>query len=153
MELVPPGCHCRNIEEVTIQNFKAHFLSVLAGVAEDFPPSLWDRLLPQTEMTLNVLGQSNATPTVSAYAHLCVSFDYNKMPLTPMGCAVQVHKKTDTFRLDKSVPTTTLLPLVPRSTRLLTRTSTTLTKNNLLSSITISQPHCQIGHGDINKTI
>ncbi len=48
MELVPPGCHQRNAAEVAIHNFKAHFLSVLAGVADNFPPSLWDRLLPQT---------------------------------------------------------------------------------------------------------
>ena len=34
-------------------------------------------------------------PTVSAYAHLCGPFDYNKMPLAPMGCNVQVHKKAD----------------------------------------------------------
>ena len=27
--------------------------------------------------------------------HLSVPFDYNKMPLVPMGCAVRVHKKTD----------------------------------------------------------
>jgi hypothetical protein len=76
-------------------NFKAHFLSILAGTADNFPPSLWDRLLPQTEITLNLLRQSNATPTVSAYAHLSGPFDYNKMPLAPMGCEVQVHEKTD----------------------------------------------------------
>ena len=84
MELVPPGCHRRNAAEVAIRNFKAHFLSILAGTAEDFPSSLWDRLLPQTDITLNLLRQSNATPTVSAYAHLCGPFDYNKMPLAPM---------------------------------------------------------------------
>ena len=95
IELVPPGCHRRNAAEVAIRNFKTHFLSILAGVADDFPPSLWDRLLPQTEITLNLLRQSNAMPTVSAYAHLCGPFDYNKMPLAPMGCEVQVHEKTD----------------------------------------------------------
>ena len=95
VELVPPGCHRRNAAEVAIRNFKAHFLSVLAGVAEDFPTNLWDRLLPQTEITLNLIRQSNATPTVSAYAHLCGPFDYNKMPLAPMGCNVQVHEKAD----------------------------------------------------------
>jgi hypothetical protein len=73
MDLVPPGCHPRNAAEVAIRNFKAHFLS------------LWDRLLPQTEITLNLLRQYNVTPTVSAYAHLYKPFDYNKMPLTPMG--------------------------------------------------------------------
>jgi hypothetical protein len=68
---------------------------VLAGVADSFPDTLWDRLLPQTEITLNLLRQSNATPTVSAYAHLCGPFDYNRMPLAPMGCEVQIHEKTD----------------------------------------------------------
>ena len=34
-------------------------------------------------------------PTVSAYAHLSGPFDYNKMPLAPMGCEVQIHEKTD----------------------------------------------------------
>jgi hypothetical protein len=55
IELVPPGCHRPNGAEVAIHNFKSHFLSILAGVANDFPPSLWDRLLPQTEITLNLL--------------------------------------------------------------------------------------------------
>ena len=95
LELVPPGCHRRNAAEVAIRNFKAHFLSILAGTDDDFPPSLWDRLLPQAEITINLLRQSNATPKVSAYAHMSGPFDYNKMPLAPMGCAVQVHEKTD----------------------------------------------------------
>ena len=41
MELVPPGCHQRNATEAAIKNFKAHFISVLAGIADGFPPSLW----------------------------------------------------------------------------------------------------------------
>ncbi len=49
MELVPPGCHQRNAAKVAIHNFKAHFLSVLAGVANNFPPNLWDWLLLQTK--------------------------------------------------------------------------------------------------------
>ncbi len=40
MELVPPGCHRRNAAEVAIRNFKAHFLGILAGVANNFPPNL-----------------------------------------------------------------------------------------------------------------
>jgi hypothetical protein len=55
MELVPPGCHRRNVSKVAICNFKSHFLSILAGVANNFPMQLWDRLLPQTEITINLL--------------------------------------------------------------------------------------------------
>eukprot|EP00804_Cyclotella_cryptica_P026322 CCRYP_007642-RA/>CCRYP_007642-RA protein AED:0.44 eAED:0.44 QI:0/0/0/1/0/0/2/0/143 len=71
VELVPPCCHHRNATEVAICNFKVHFLSVFAGITDSFPSHLWDCLLPQTEITLNLLRQSNATPTVSAYTHLC----------------------------------------------------------------------------------
>jgi hypothetical protein len=95
MELVQQGCHQRNAAEVAIRNFKTHFLSILMGVSDNFPPSLWDRLLPQTKITINLIQQSNATPNVSAYAHLSGPFDYNKMPLVPMGCKAQVHEKND----------------------------------------------------------
>ena len=95
IELVPPGTHRRNAAEVAIGNFKDHFLGVIAGTAQDFPPSLWDRLLSQAGITINLLRQYNATPNVSAYAHLSGPFDYNKMSLSPMGMSVQVHTKTD----------------------------------------------------------
>ncbi|KAL7439594.1 hypothetical protein ACHAXM_007602 [Skeletonema potamos] len=94
-ELVPPGTHRRNAAEVAIRNVKTHLLSILAGVADDFQMGLWDRLLPQAELTLNLLRSSNATPNVSAYAHVYGNFDYNKMPLAPMGCKVHVHQPTD----------------------------------------------------------
>ena len=86
LELVSPGCHRRNIAEVAIKAFKQHFLGILAGRPDNFLWLLWDRLLPQTETTLNLLRQSNAIPTVSEYAHMYGNFDYNRMPLAPMGC-------------------------------------------------------------------
>eukprot|EP00804_Cyclotella_cryptica_P008732 CCRYP_018472-RA/>CCRYP_018472-RA protein AED:0.06 eAED:0.06 QI:0/0/0/1/1/1/4/0/898 len=95
LELVTSGCHHRNAAKVAIRNFKSHFLSILAGVADDFLLKLWDKLLPQTEIILNRLRQSNATPTVSAYTHLNGPYDYNKMSLATMGCNAQVHEKTD----------------------------------------------------------
>ncbi len=55
MELVPPGCHRRNAAEVATQNFKAHFISVLAGVVNGFPPNLWYQLLPQMEIMVNLI--------------------------------------------------------------------------------------------------
>ena len=67
LELMPPGCHRRNIAKVAIKVFKQHILSILAGIPDGFPWSLWDRLLPQTEVTLNLLRQSNVALNVSAY--------------------------------------------------------------------------------------
>jgi hypothetical protein len=48
---------------------------------------------PQTKITINLIQQSNATPNVLAYAHLSGPFDYNIMPLAPMGCEAQVQRK------------------------------------------------------------
>ena len=54
-QLVPPHIHRRNAAERAICTFKAHFLSILAGIAHDFPKHCLDLLLPQTVMTLNFL--------------------------------------------------------------------------------------------------
>jgi hypothetical protein len=67
IQLVPPDNHRRNLAERAIQTFKNHFKVVLSGVDDNFPMRLWDRLLPQTVPTLNLLRQSNVAPTVSAY--------------------------------------------------------------------------------------
>ncbi len=93
VELTPADQHRRNIAERAIQTFKGHFISVLAGVADDFPIHQWDELLPQTILTLNLLRQSNIAPNISAYAYHHGNFDYDRMPLAPMGCAVQFHIK------------------------------------------------------------
>jgi hypothetical protein len=81
MKLVPPGCHQRNAAKVAIRNFKTHFLSFLASVADNFPQNLWDWLLPQTKITINLIWQSNATPNISAYVHLSGPFDYDDLSL------------------------------------------------------------------------
>jgi hypothetical protein len=95
IQLVPPDNHRQNLAERAIQTFKNHFKSLLAGVDDNFPLHLWDRLLPQTILTLNLLRQSNVAPTVSAYQYVHGPFDYNKMPRAPMGCAVQLHERSE----------------------------------------------------------
>jgi hypothetical protein len=69
-ELIPPGQHRRNQAERAIQTFKSHFISILAGVDNEFPLSLWCHLLEPTELTLNLLRQSQIAPNVSAFTHV-----------------------------------------------------------------------------------
>ncbi len=71
IQLIPPDNHRRNLAERAIQMFKNHFKAIIAGVDNSFPMKLWDKLLPQTVLTLNLLHQSNFAPTVSAY-HMSV---------------------------------------------------------------------------------
>ena len=95
VELTPADMHRRNLAEKGMQTFKGHFKAVLAGISDDFPIREWDELIPQTVLTLNLLRQSNVAPNISAYAYHHGTFDYNRMPLAPMGCAVQFHIKPD----------------------------------------------------------
>ena len=62
-QLVPPYTHWSNAAKHAIHTFKAHFLSILAGVAPYLPIHFWDVLLPQTELTLNLLRQATLDPT------------------------------------------------------------------------------------------
>jgi hypothetical protein len=92
-ELVPPNNHRRNIAKRVIQTFKNHFISILSGIDDWFPISLWCHLVEPAELTVNLLQQSNVTPKVSAYAHVHGQHDYMKRPFTPLGCAVMAHIK------------------------------------------------------------
>eukprot|EP00804_Cyclotella_cryptica_P030727 CCRYP_009139-RA/>CCRYP_009139-RA protein AED:0.22 eAED:0.22 QI:0/0/0/1/0/0/4/0/733 len=82
--------------ERAIQTFKAHFLSILAGVDVSFPNYLWDKLLPQTELTLNLLRQATISPSLSAWEAFHGIFNYDATPLGPMGCPVIIHNKAST---------------------------------------------------------
>ena len=64
-QLVPPNVHRRNIAERVIRTFKAHFLEILTWVDPDFPKYMWDNLLVQTELTINLLRQTTLNPRMS----------------------------------------------------------------------------------------
>ena len=57
-QLVPPGNKETNNAERAIQIWKAHFITILSIVDPNFPLSLWDYLVPQTNHTINMLCQS-----------------------------------------------------------------------------------------------
>jgi hypothetical protein len=84
-QLVPPHCHCRNAAESAIRTFKEHFLAGISSVDPAFPLHLWDRLLPQAEITLNILRTSRLYPQLSAAAHFHGFMDYNKTVFAPPG--------------------------------------------------------------------
>jgi hypothetical protein len=92
-QLVPPHCHRRNAAERAIRTFKEQFVAGLSSDDPAFPLHLWDRLLPQAEITLNLLRTSRLHPQLSAAAHLHGLVDYNKTAFAPPGCNIIAHKK------------------------------------------------------------
>jgi hypothetical protein len=92
-QLVPPDMHRHNRAERAIRTFKDHFLAILANVDPLFPPYLWDLLLPQAKLTLNLLRQSALNPRIPAWEFFEGPFDYNKIPLGPVGYCILIHAK------------------------------------------------------------
>lgn len=90
---MPPNVHRRNAAERAIRTFKNHFIAGLCSVDEHFPIHLWDRLLPQALITLNLMRSSRIHPRKSAWAQYSGQFDFNRTPIAPPGIRVLVHEK------------------------------------------------------------
>ena len=95
-QLVLLSTHQRNESERAIRTFKAQFLSILVGVDPYFPRNFWDLLLPQSELTLNLLRQESLDNSISAWSYFHGRFNYNDTPIGPLGCNIIAHKKTGT---------------------------------------------------------
>ena len=83
-ELVPADDHRRNIAERAIQTAKSHVISVLCGCDPNFSMHLWDLLIPQMEIQLNLQRQSRTVLKVSAYAHHYGAYDFNARTSCPL---------------------------------------------------------------------
>jgi hypothetical protein len=92
-QVVPPHCHRRNAAERNIRTFKENFVTGLSSVDPEFILHLWDRLLPQAEITLNLLRTSRLHPQLSAAAHFHGVVDDNKTAFAPPGCKKIAHEQ------------------------------------------------------------
>ena len=95
IQLVPPHVHRQNSAERAIQTWKNHFLAGTATLDPNFLIQEWDRLLPQCNITLNLLRSSRLQPNLSAYAATFDNFNFNQTPLAPPVTRVLVHKTTE----------------------------------------------------------
>lgn len=93
IQYVPPHNHRANHAERAIRDVKNYMLAMLAGAHGDFPMELWDELLPQLSLVLNVLRPFLPNPAISAYegAH-GHKYDFLAHPIAPCGTQVVIHE-------------------------------------------------------------
>ena len=94
-ELVPKGQHRRNIAEKAIQSWKAHTIGVLSGVSPKCHLSLWDKLLSQIDMQINLLRFSNVAPKVCVCPVLNGAHDFNRHSLARLRIEMQMLEHPD----------------------------------------------------------
>ena len=90
-------CHRTNIIKILPKNsnrtLKNHLLSGLATCDDNYPIHEWDRLLPQCELTLNLLQNLRINSKLSSWALLNGNHDFNKVQLAPPETKVVIHNK------------------------------------------------------------
>ena len=94
-ELVPPRNHRRNAAEQQIRTFKNHFISILTGTDPDFPLYLWDKLILNAWVTINLLRNSHRNPQLSDESYLNGNYDYKTTPLATPGTKVVAFEPPD----------------------------------------------------------
>ena len=88
LEIVPPYFHRRNISKRAIRTFKNHLISSLCSTHPNFPLYLWEDLLEQVMITVNLLRASRIHPHLSAFHSFTGAYDYTKTPMAPPGIKV-----------------------------------------------------------------
>jgi hypothetical protein len=91
-QLVPPYSHRRNSAGRAIRSFKDHLIAGLCSPDKSFPMHLWDRLLPQAFITLNMLRTSRTNPKLSASTHIYGQYYFNRAPMAPPGTRIIAHE-------------------------------------------------------------
>ena len=84
-QLMPPHMYWRNAAERSVRTFKNHFIAALCTVDPLSPFYVWDRLLPQVTMTLNMLRQYRLNPGISAYEQVDGIHNFEGTPLSTLG--------------------------------------------------------------------
>jgi hypothetical protein len=91
-KLVPPYIHRINAAERSIRSFNDHLIAGICSTDKAFPMHLWDRLLPQAVITLNILRISWINPKLSASTHIDGQYDYNRIPMAPPETRIIAHE-------------------------------------------------------------
>jgi hypothetical protein len=94
-QLTPAGLHRRYLAKRAIQTFKNHYIAGLCSCHPDFPLNLWDKLIPQAVLTLNLLRPARLNPRLSAHAYVHGQFNYADTPIAPPGIKVQAHLRPE----------------------------------------------------------
>ena len=92
-QLVHPHTHWKNLAERAIQTFKIQYKAGLTSVNPNFLISEWDRLLEQSNITLNLLRSVRTSPKLLAYSYIFRKFNFASTPMEPRWTKIVAHIK------------------------------------------------------------
>ena len=76
VQFVPAHNHRANRAERAIRDFKNHFIATLGTVHPSFPLNLWDEILQQVNIVINLLHRGHPSRHLRAYTAISTTFSH-----------------------------------------------------------------------------
>ena len=95
IQYLPAGNHRASKAERAIRTWKNHFVAILSATDPSFPLHAWEHLLPQAELTINLLRASSFTPNTSAWQALHGAYIFDRTPIAPPGMKILCFEPPD----------------------------------------------------------
>ena len=95
---MPPAIHRKNTAERAVQTWKNNVISGIASLSKQFPISNWYRLIPQCNITLNLMRLCRQNISLSAHTYLHGEFHFDATMMVPPGTKTMVHNKSPTIK-------------------------------------------------------
>ena len=93
-QYTPPDIHRTNPAERAIQTYKACAKSTFASLPKTFPIAYWCRLIPQIDLSVNIVRPCRQNPFLSAWTALEGEFHFDATPLAPPGTEMLLHERS-----------------------------------------------------------
>ena len=94
LQYVSPGRHCAPAEKA-VQTYKACFKSTTASLPPEFPIAYWCRLIPQIDLSVNIVRACRQNPKLSAWAATEGDFHFDSTPIAPPGTAMLMYERPE----------------------------------------------------------
>ena len=93
LQFAPPTIHRQNAAERAVQTWKNNFIAGIDSLPKELTISNWCRLIPQCNITLNLMQLCRQNRSLSAHTALHGEFHFNATPMVPPGTKTMVHNK------------------------------------------------------------
>ena len=97
-QYTPPDMHRTNTAERSLQNYKSFIKSTIALLPPMFPIALWCKLLPQIDLSINIVRNCRQNPLLSAWAAIEGKYHFESTPIAPAGSEMLMHENPGSRR-------------------------------------------------------
>ena len=81
-----------NPAERSLQTYKSYIKSTIALIPPTFPIALWCKLLPQINLSVNIVCKCRQNPLLSVWSAMEGEYHFDSTPIAPAGSEMLMHE-------------------------------------------------------------